>query len=226
MSEHPTRMKLASVGALVELAGAGVDLGGRPVLRDVDLALHPGEVVGVAGPNGSGKTTLLRTVATLLRLSHGSGHVLGADLARNDFRAIRPSIGMIGHRPALIQELTLRENLIHLARLGGEDVERVDPVLDVVGLAGASDRRATAASFGMQRRTEVAHLLLRRPDLVLLDEAISGLDGAAQDLVAALISRTTDEGGGVITVSHDQTRLSESCDRVLVLAAGRLEALP
>lgn len=146
-------------------------------------------------------------------------------MAGTDVRTIRPLIGMIGHRPSLIPELTLRENLMHLARLGGEDLERVDAVLDVVGLADASDRRVTAASFGMQRRTEVAHLLLRSPELVLLDEAISGLDGAAQDLVAAVISRTTGNGGGVITVSHDQARLSISSDRVLVLAAGRLEAV-
>jgi len=193
------------------------------VLRDVDLTLQAGEVVGVVGPNGSGKTTLLRLTATLLRLSGGAGQVLGADLDGDDFRDVRPLIAMIGHRPALIEELSLRENLIHLGRLAGIDMDRVDPVLDVVGLGRASDRRASASSFGMQRRVEVAHVLLRRPRLVLLDEALSGLDSSAQELISAVATRTIEDDGAVIMVSHDRTALDRRCDRVLALTMGRLE---
>lgn len=202
-----------------------MSLGGKPVLRDVDLTLQHGEVVGVSGPNGSGKTTLLRLLATLLPLADGSGQVLGADLGGNDFRTVRPRIGMIGHRPALIQELTLRENLIHLAKLAGVDVSRVDPVLEVVGLTNASSRRTSDSSFGMQRRVEVAQVLLRQPHLVLLDEALSGLDSAAQDLVSAVSARTTEGGGAVVMVSHDQAVLGRSCERVLALSKGSLEEL-
>ncbi len=193
------------------------------MLRQLDFRLAAGEVVGVSGPNGSGKTTLLRLLATLLRLGAGDGHVLGTSLNGDDFRAVRPQICMIGHRPALIPELTLRENLLHLGKLGGVDPNRVDPVLEVVGLAGASDRRASESSFGMQRRVEVAHILLRRPRLVLLDEALSGLDDSAQDLIGAVSSRTTDGGGGVVMVSHDRGVLARHCSRVHSLEMGRLE---
>jgi len=99
----------------------------------------------------------------------------------------------------------------------------VGAVLAVVGLDEASDRRADASSFGMQRRIEVAHLLLTRPRLLLLDEATSGLDSSARDLIAALTERVVGDGGGVVTVSHDQARLAESCDNTMSLTEGRLE---
>ncbi|MEE8375940.1 MAG: ABC transporter ATP-binding protein [Acidimicrobiia bacterium] len=208
---------------LVHLENAGVSLGGKPILRHVDFDLQPGQVAGVTGPNGSGKTTLIRMLTTLLRVSEGAGSILGADVNSDQVFAVRPSIGMIGHNPALIDELTLRENLVHVVRLAGLAEERVDPVLEVVGLDEASDRRADASSFGMRRRIEVAHLLLTRPRLLLLDEATSGLDNSARELIDALMDRTIGDGGGVVMVSHDHQRLDESCDEVMALSSGRLE---
>lgn len=210
---------------LVHLEDAGVSLGGKPILHHIDFDLQPGQVVGIAGPNGSGKTTLIRILTTLLRISEGTGSVLGADVNSDEVYAIRPSIGMIGHNPALIDELTLRENLAHIARLAGVAEERVDSVLEVVGLDEAADRRADASSFGMRRRIEVAHLLLTRPRLVLLDEATSGLDDSAHDLISALRDRTVAADGGVVMVSHDHQKLEESCDAVMGLSSGRLESV-
>ncbi|MEA1903323.1 MAG: ABC transporter ATP-binding protein [Actinomycetota bacterium] len=208
---------------LVVLDGVGVSLGGKPVLRDVDLTVTPGETVGISGPNGSGKTTIVRVLATLIKPDQGGAVVLGADLDSSDFYAIRRMIGLIGHVPALIPELSLRENLSHYARLGGIDEDRIDPVLDVVGLDSASDRRASASSFGMKRRVEVAHLLLARPRIVLLDEATSGLDTEARELIDALIDRTTAADGAVVMVSHDAEALASVCSRVLRIGGGRLE---
>ncbi|MCH8971003.1 MAG: ABC transporter ATP-binding protein [Acidobacteria bacterium] len=207
---------------LIHLEDAGVSLGGKPILRHVEFELQPGQVVGIAGPNGSGKTTLIRVLATLLRISEGTGSVLGADVNSDQVFRVRPSIGMIGHNPALIGELTLLENLIHIARLAGVAEERVGTVLEVVGLSEASDRRADASSFGMRRRIEVAHLLLTRPRLVLLDEATSGLDNSARELINALRDRTVADGGGVVMVSHDEKQLAETCEEVMGLASGRL----
>jgi ABC-type multidrug transport system ATPase subunit len=208
---------------LVQLSKVGVSLGGKPVLRDIDFVLKPGQVMGISGLNGSGKTTLLRILSTLLRIREGSGVVLDANIDSNDVFIVRPLIGMIGHKPALIGELTLHENLLHVARLTGVEEKKVGAVLAVVGLDEASDRRADASSFGMQRRIEVAHLLLTRPRLLLLDEATSGLDSSARDLIAALTERVVGDGGGVVTVSHDQARLAESCDKTMSLTEGRLE---
>ncbi len=207
---------------IASLDRVGVSLGGRPVLRDLSFSLTSGEVVGIAGPNGSGKTTFVRMLATLVRIHAGSGSVLGADLASDAIYAIRGSIGMIGHHPALLSELTLAENLVHRARLAGFDESMVGWSLGVVGLAGAAERKASASSFGMQRRVEVAHLLLSRPKLLLLDEATSGLDRSARELISALSQRTTSAGGAVVMVSHDEGQLGELCHRVLRLESGTL----
>lgn len=208
---------------VVQFRNAGVSLGGRPVLRDIDLTVEPGEAVGIAGPNGSGKTTLVRTAATLLSIDQGTATVLGKNTHDRDLSGVRRSIGLIGHQPSLIGELTLDENLVHMARLAGVETARVARALDVVGLAAAADRRAVACSFGMRRRVEIAHLLLTKPSLLLLDEAASGLDDSARDLVDALVNSVRERGGGCIVVSHDSSQLTELTSRTMAITGGRLE---
>lgn len=192
-------------------------------MRDLNLEVAPGEAVGVVGPNGSGKTTLVRTAATLLRVDRGQLLVLGNDASAGDLRRTRRAIGLIGHQPALIPELSLAENLRHLARLAGVSESRVSRSLEVVGLDEAADRRVEACSYGMKRRVEIAHLLLTKPLLLLLDEAASGLDASARDLVGALVRSICDQGGGCIVVSHDRAHLAELCSRMTALSDGRLE---
>ncbi|HEU4916586.1 MAG TPA: ATP-binding cassette domain-containing protein [Acidimicrobiia bacterium] len=217
-------MRLEPVGANVTLDEAGVSLGGLVVLRGISLSIGPAEVLGIAGPNGSGKTTLLRLLATLARPDQGSGRVLGATLGTAEVYAIRHDIGLIGHVPALIQELTLRENLQHAARLAGEDVSRIDRALRVVGLEAAADRKVGQSSHGMLRRAETARLLLTRPRLLLLDEAFSGLDISARELIDTLVERSVSAGGSVVMVSHDATQLASRADRIMHIASGRIEA--
>lgn len=207
---------------LVSLDAVGVSLGGQPVLRGVSLALGPSEVVGIAGPNGSGKTTLLRLMATLVPPDDGRGTVLGSSLGTGEAYAVRNRIGLIGHSPALVPELTLQENLEHAARLAGIAPGKVDKALAVVGLTRASGRRASASSHGMLRRTEIALLLLRRPTLLLLDEPLSGLDESSSRLVVGLVDRTVENGGAVVMVSHEPSHLAR-CSRILTLGGGLLE---
>ena len=208
---------------VIDLDQIGVSLGGLPILRGIDLRVGPGDSLGVSGPNGVGKTTLLRVMATLLAPVSGSGSVLGAPLGTAQAWAIRPKIGLLSHRPSIIPELTLAENLRHAARLAGTDIEKAERALRVVGLEGVASRRASASSFGMLRRTEVARLLIVAPRLLLLDEPFAGLDAEAQDLVGALVARTTSEEGSVVMVSHDSGHLAAHTNRLLSMSAGRLE---
>ncbi len=209
------------MAALATLDRTGVTLGNSRVLSDITLSVEPGEVVGVVGANGSGKTTLLRLIASLIAPDRGSGTVLGARLGTSEVFNVRQRIGLISHIPATIPELTLEENLLHAIRLAGYETTKVADALRVVGLEGSSDRKASDSSFGMKRRTEVARLLITKPSILLLDEAISGLDSDAHKLVDALIDRTVGSGGAVIVVSHDPLQMDKA-STVFGLAVGAL----
>jgi len=211
------------VPRIVHLHQINVELGGNTVLENLDFELHPGDVMGITGPNGSGKTTLVRVMATLVRIDSGTGEILDADISGDDIYGVRRSIGLIGHNPTVLHHLTLEENLAHVARLAGLDLRRVPRALHTVGLEQVADRRAHASSFGMLRRLEVARLLLIEPQLLLLDEAVSGLDKDARELIHALIERTVGGGGGVVVVSHDINQLEDLCQGVLSLTAGQLD---
>ena len=154
----------------------------------------------------------------------GGGSVLGADLGTQQVSGIRSRIGMITHHPAVIPELTLRENLEHFVKLAGDDPSSVPGALRVVGLESAGNRRADASSFGMLRRTEIARLLISKPDLLLLDEAFSGLDHEATALIDALIDRTVAKSGAAILVSHETAHMGRA-SRVYGLSRGALEEL-
>ncbi|MCZ6663264.1 MAG: ATP-binding cassette domain-containing protein [Actinobacteria bacterium] len=209
------------VAALATLNRTGVTLGNTRVLSDITFSVEPGEVVGVVGANGSGKTTLLRLIASLIAPDRGDGTVLGARLGTSEVFTIRRRIGLISHIPTTIPELTLEENLLHAVRLAGHETAKVADSLRAVGLEGSSDRKASDSSFGMKRRTEVARLLITKPSILLLDEAISGLDSDAHALIDALVDRTVGSGGAVIVVSHDPLQM-EKASTVFGLAVGAL----
>lgn len=208
---------------LVQLESVGVALGGKPVLTDITLSLATAETTAIVGPNGSGKTTLLRLLATLLRPGRGHGLVLGSELGETVDRSVRNSIGLITHTPALIEELTIRENLVHFCRISNRLETSADRALAVVGLENAADRSVSRSSFGMKRRAEIAWLLVAKPKLLLLDEARSGLDVEARTLVDSLTRLTIERNGGVVTVSHEADGLGSGFAAIHRLVNGRLE---
>lgn len=200
--------------ALVELDRVNVTLASVPVLVDVSFRVDPGTVVGVAGPNGAGKSTLLAVLATFQQPTSGSGTVLGATIGTNEIYAVRSRIGWSGHDPGLYPELTLLENMELWAAVGGAQRREARRVLETVGLGAAADRRADHSSNGMQRRVDLARLLMTEPQLVLLDEAHAGLDDDAEAIIDEVLRRTRERGGGAVLVSHDARRLGERTDRV------------
>ncbi len=204
----------------VTLDAIGVRFGHVPVLTDISLRVHPGEVVGIAGPNGAGKTTLLGVISTLIRPTTGGGTVFGAEIGTSAAFEVRHRIGWSGHDPALYPELTLLENLELTARLAGLGSDDARHALHVVGLTGAGGRRADRSSNGMQRRVDLARLVMLDPDLVLLDEAHAGLDVEADRIIAALLQRARSKGKAAVLVSHDANRLGQDADRVLTIERG------
>jgi heme exporter protein A len=209
----------------LELAGLTRNYGERTALGGVSLTLTAGQTLLVLGPNGAGKTTLLRVLATLLRPHAGIARVLGSDLS-NAAWAVRGRIGLLGHEPLLYRELTARENLRFHARLHGASGERVEELLEAVGMAGRAQEPLRALSRGLIQRVAIARAVLHDPDLLLLDEPRANLDPAASELVEGLIGPRADPArlGGARTrvlCSHDPVADLAHADLVLGLRDGR-----
>jgi heme exporter protein A len=210
---------------VARLEGIAVTVRRTPVLRDLDLQLNGGEALGVLGANGSGKTTLLHVLATLIAPTAGRGEVLGAKLGTRGC-PVPPGIALVGHQPALYPQLSLAENLRFVARLTGRDAAAADQTLVAVGLGGAAQRRAESCSRGMQRRAELARVLLTAPSLLLLDEVHAGLDRDALGIVDEVVTRVRARGGACVLVSHEPDRLVGLADRLVRITDGRALPVP
>jgi heme exporter protein A len=202
----------------IELRGLYRHFGERTVLRDLSLLVPAGSTLAVLGRNGAGKSTLLRILATLLRPHAGEVLVFGEALPRRGF-AVRGRLGLLAHDPLLYRDLSGRENLSYHARLHGVGPDRVEEVLDAVGMRERADEPVRLLSRGLVQRIAVCRTVLHRPSLLLLDEPLANLDPAATELVGPLIGR--DAGVTRVLTSHDpQAALSEA-DVVLGLEDGR-----
>ncbi|MDA8315532.1 MAG: heme ABC exporter ATP-binding protein CcmA [Actinomycetota bacterium] len=202
---------------------SAVALAGRfPALSGVDLDVGLGEVVAVLGPNGAGKTSLLRTCAGLLPVTSGEAAVLGCDL-RADRTQVRRWVGLLGHDAALYDELTALENVRFSVRAAGLGTERVDVALDRLGLVGRLRRTPVMRmSAGQRRRTALAVLVARAPQVWLLDEPHAGLDADARVLVGSLVADAAASGAAVVLTSHEPALSVPLADRVVVMRGGRI----
>lgn len=208
---------------LAALENVSVRAGAVRILRDVSLSVEPGTAIGISGSNGAGKTTLLRLIATLQPRASGVCSILGIDPSTADRYEVRNRIGYVGHTPGLYSELTLTENLEFVADARGMDADAAANALGLVGLAGASGRRADHCSHGMQRRAEFARVIMTKPELLLLDEPHSALDTSAIDLVDELVQRTIESGGAVVIATHDIDRIETLVTRTYAIREGILQ---
>ena len=204
--------------AAIELDGLERRYGERVALAGVSARVDAGQTLAVLGGNGAGKTTLLRVLAGLLRPHGGSVRVLDAELPRERWK-LPGNVGYLGHDPLLYRDLSGRENLRYHARLHGTAPERVDTVLEQVGMERRADDPVRELSRGMVQRIAVARAVLHEPPLLLLDEPRANLDPAAADLLEPLIGRAS--GRTRVLVSHDVAGALGEADVVLRLRRGR-----
>jgi heme exporter protein A len=202
----------------IELRGLVRRFGERTVLRDVSASVPAGATLAILGRNGAGKSTLLRILATLLRAHGGEVSVLGEALPRRAF-AVRGRLGFLAHEPLLYRDLSGSENLGYHARLHGVPVDRVEEVLDAVGMRERAGEPVRLLSRGMVQRLAVCRVVLHRPSLLLLDEPLANLDPAAASLVTPLIGRGS--GATRVLTSHDPQAALAEADLVLGLEGGR-----
>ncbi len=208
------------------------DEGGRPnqVLFDLDLEIHPGEVVLLTGPSGCGKTTLLTLIGGLRTVESGELNVLGHDLhacAAADLVQVRRSIGFIFQLHNLLEFLTARQNVQMALQLHPELTakmmeERAAQMLEHVGLGRWRDAYPAHLSGGQKQRVSIARALASHPRLVLADEPTSALDSqTGREVVEILMRLAREEGCTILMVTHD-VRIADVADRVIEMEDGRI----
>ncbi len=192
-------------------------LGRTWALRGVDLDVAPGRSLMLFGANGAGKTTLIRVLGTALRPTAGTVRIFGE--APSD--AIRPRVGMLSHADGHYDDLTAEENLALAAGLG-TPTRTVADVLEQVGLAGRTRDGVGTFSAGMRKRLAFARLLLKDPDLVLLDEPYAQLDPAGHAFVDGLLADLRARGKTVVVSTHMVERVARLCEDAVQMTNGRI----
>ncbi|HHL39112.1 MAG TPA: ATP-binding cassette domain-containing protein [Deltaproteobacteria bacterium] len=213
--------------AVIEARELRKSYNGVEAVRGVSFEVCEGETFGFLGPNGAGKTTTISILCTLLSADSGTALVNGYDCMRQS-RLVRSSIGLVFQEVTLDNELTARENLMfHCYMYGMERAtaeERIDEILEVVGLSGRRDDFVKTFSGGMKRRLEIARGLLHRPRVLFLDEPTLGLDPQTRSSVWEFIrAMKKDEGNTVFMTTHYMDE-AEVCDRIAIIDGGRIIA--
>jgi ABC-2 type transport system ATP-binding protein len=214
---------VVGVEGIVKDFRPGFGLRVKRVLHGISFEVKRGEIFGFVGPNGAGKTTTLKILMGLIQASAGSAEILGSDVHETDFRK---HVGFLPENPYFYDFLTGREILRFYAKLSGvpahERDERVDTLLEWVGLAHAGDARLRTYSKGMLQRTGIAQALVHDPDVIFLDEPMSGLDPIGRMEIRNLILRLRREGKTVFMNTHILSDVEMLCDRVAVIVHGQI----
>src|ERR1700678_1614518 len=204
----------------VSTAGLTKRFGGRTVVDDLALAIPAGSVCGFVGPNGAGKTTTIRMLLGLVRPTSGSGAILGGSIAEP--ASYLDKVGALIEAPAFYPQLSGRDNLKALARLGRLPLTAVDPVLERSGLLARAGDKYHSYSLGMKQRLGIAAAMLAGPQLLILDEPANGLDPGGIVEMRGLIRSFAGDGITVLISSHLISWIEQICDYVVMIRAGRL----
>ena len=200
-------------------------VGRRQALNALSLTVKPGEIYGFLGPNGAGKTTSIKILVSLLRADSGTATIFGLDPTRNETRT---RIGYLPESPVFYDQLTGREFLRFCGKLCGmrkADVDaRATRLLEEVGLGHAGDLQIRRYSKGMNQRVGIAQALLHDPQLVILDEPMSGLDPIGRAEVRDLILGLKKRGKTVFFSTHIIPDVEMICDRIGLINHGRMVA--
>lgn len=213
--------------SIVALNQVVFSYGRGEVLHEISFALYPGQVVGMLGPNGAGKSTTIKLIAGILAPGAGTISVVGLPLPEQAV-GVKQRIGYVPEAAALFESLTGQEFLELSGRLHDVDEDtlqaRIHDILETFGLSSDRVSRLDTYSKGMRQKILIAAALLHNPDLILLDEPLSGLDVNASIMVKDLIAALAADGKTILYSSHVLDVVEKVCDRVLIIHQGSLIA--
>jgi len=211
--------------AILALRRVTAGHGRRPVLRDLDLEVRPGELVALMGRNGSGKTTLLRTVLGFHPIEAGRIDLHGRDTARVRPAERAETVGYVPQNPtSLFFAETLRAELAFTLKHHGGVGRDLDETLDALGLGHVADRNPRDLSGGERERAALAAILVGAPRLLLLDEPTRGMDYARKQSLGDLLRGSCAEGVGIVMATHDVELVAATATRVVLLGDGGVVA--
>lgn len=209
---------------MIEAHGLTKRYGSFTAVDNLDLVVRRGEVYGLLGPNGSGKTTTILMLLGLTEPTAGTVRVVGFDPARQPL-SVKSRAGYMPDEVGFYDELTARENLAYIARLNGipraEAERRIATALERVGLGDVADKRVAAFSRGMRQRLGVADVLIKQPQLIIMDEPTQGLDPEGAREFLQIIGGLSRDGITILLSSHLLYQVQVVCDRVGLFHRGR-----
>jgi len=212
---------------MIEVTDLHKAFGTVKAVDGVSFVARDGEITGLLGPNGAGKTTTLRMLYTLMRPDRGEVLVDGIDAAA-DAAAVRRRLGVLPDARGLYKRLSAYENIDYFARLQGIDADtrrrRIDALVAALDMGDIVERRTEGFSQGQRVKTAIARALIHDPKNVILDEPTNGLDVMATRAMREFLKRLKREGRCVLFSSHIMQEVAMLCDRVVVIAGGRVVA--
>ena len=212
---------------MIQLKGLTKKYGDFEALKSVDLSVPRGTLYGLLGPNGAGKTTALRIIAGILQPTGGSVVVGGFDVVTAPERA-KSKLGFIPDRPFIYEKLTGAEFLRFVAGLYGQngaDLEhRIDELMNVWELTAWRDELLEAYSHGMKQKLIISSALIHRPEVIVVDEPLVGLDPKAARLLKDIFRGFVDRGGTILMSTHTLEVAEALCDRIAIIKEGAIRA--
>ncbi len=195
-----------------------------PALNGFSFSAEKERIVGLLGPNGAGKTTSINILCGLVTPDSGTAHIFGKDCTRES-TSIRRMIGVVPQQIAMFGNLTGMENLLYIGRLYGLNKitlqQRIDHMLQRLGLEKHADKRVKAYSGGMKRRINIIASLLHDPELVILDEPTAGVDVQSRAMILEFLNEYRQRGKSILYTSHLLDEAEQICDEVVIIDEGK-----
>lgn len=212
---------------ILELKDLKMNFGEKEVLKGINLKVESGSIIGYIGPNGAGKSTTVKLILGLVTGYSGEIRVMGTDIATGD-ESYKKKIGYVPEVPEIYDSLTGKEYLTFIAQIYGFDYDKADEkalkLMEVLGISESYNSRISSYSKGMKQKLILISSLLHNPDILFLDEPLSGLDANSVMIIKEILSHLAKEGKTIFYSSHIMEVVEKISDRIVLINNGEIVA--